>query len=252
MPILRHVRLDLLETAGLCLFSALVAWTIRSADVAEAIRQDAELQSLKARFGASKYSTGPEEWLIRDYFADRRGGTFLDVGAGDPRDDSNTYYLETALEWRGIAVDARADLADAYRNLRPRTAFYSFFVSSRSGEDATLYLTPFNTQLSSATRGVPASRGPTVSETVKTITVDDLLDHAGVTAIDFLSMDIELSEPAALAGFSINRFRPALACVEAHQEVRQQILDYFAAHNYVVVGRYLRADRANLYFAPRK
>jgi hypothetical protein len=63
-------------------------------------------------------------------------------------------------------------------------------------------------------------------------------------------MDIELAEPAALRGFSIERFRPALVCVEAHPEVRQQILDYFAAHNYTVVGKYLRADLDNLWFAP--
>ena len=64
-------------------------------------------------------------------------------------------------------------------------------------------------------------------------------------------MDIELWEPKALAGFSIQRFRPALACVEAHPEVRQQIIDYFVAHGYTLVGKYLRADTHNLYFMPR-
>ena len=37
---------------------------------------------------------------------------------------------------------------------------------------------------------------------------------------------------------------------DLHPEVRQQILDYFARHHYVVAGKYLRADTANLYFAP--
>ena len=64
-------------------------------------------------------------------------------------------------------------------------------------------------------------------------------------------MDIELWEPKALAGFDIDRFRPSLVCVEAHPEVRQQILDYFAAHGYAIVGKYLRADTQNLYFTPR-
>jgi hypothetical protein len=63
-------------------------------------------------------------------------------------------------------------------------------------------------------------------------------------------MDIELWEPKALAGFDIERFRPALVCVEAHPEVRQSLLDYFATHHYTVVGKYLRADDSNLYFAP--
>ena len=32
--------------------------------------------------------------------------------------------------------------------------------------------------------------------------------------------------------------------------MRQQILDYFARHRYVVVGQYLRVDTQNLYFEP--
>ena len=39
-------------------------------------------------------------------------------------------------------------------------------------------------------------------------------------------------------------------CIEANQDVRQQILDYFAAHHYVVMGKYLRIDPNNLYFMP--
>ena len=65
-----------------------------------------------------------------------------------------------------------------------------------------------------------------------------------------MSMDIELAEPQALAGFSIRRFNPELVAVEAHLPVRQQILEYFARYNYVLVGRYWRADAHNFWFAP--
>ena len=33
-------------------------------------------------------------------------------------------------------------------------------------------------------------------------------------------------------------------------QLRQAFLDYFAKHRYTVLGRYLRADTQNLYFAP--
>ena len=80
--------------------------------------------------------------------------------------------------------------------------------------------------------------------------MNDLLDREHVRRVDFVSIDIELAEPKALAGFDIARFQPRLVCIEAHIDVRQQILDYFARHRYVVLGKYLRADTANLYFAP--
>jgi hypothetical protein len=85
-----------------------------------------------------------------------------------------------------------------------------------------------------------------------TITLDDLLSSQGIERVDFLSMDIELHEPQALAGFNLQKYQPALVCIEAHPQVRQQILDYFAARGYVVVGKYLRADPQNLWFAPAR
>lgn len=55
---------------------------------------------------------------------------------------------------------------------------------------------------------------------------------------------------AALAGFDIDRFKPALVCVEAPPPIRQRLVDYFARHRYRIVAKYLWADSANLYFAP--
>jgi hypothetical protein len=92
--------------------------------------------------------------------------------------------------------------------------------------------------------------GSTVERKVPTITLDDLLAREDVAHIDFVSMDIELAEPKALAGFDIERFAPALVCIEGHRSVRQAILDYFYLHHYVVVGKYLYTDTQNLYFKP--
>jgi hypothetical protein len=92
---------------------------------------------------------------------------------------------------------------------------------------------------------------PDAVRDVTTITLTDLLDSERVSHIDFLSMDIELHEPQALKGFDIERFKPSLVCVEALQPVRQDILNYFADHGYVVLGKYVWTDLENLYFVPR-
>jgi hypothetical protein len=94
------------------------------------------------------------------------------------------------------------------------------------------------------TPGAPTARQ------VPTITLDDLLTAGGISTIDFMSMDIELSEPKALAGFDLVRYQPRLVCIEAHPETRQAILDYFAIRGYTVVGKYLRLDNTNLWFMP--
>ena len=211
-----------------------------------------EADALAERWGPSRNSQFAEEWIIRDFFGDRRGGMFVDIGAGHHQTHSNTYYLETVLDWRGILVDAQSVFAADYAQHRPRTQFFSFFVADSTGQQATLWLSEPKSGLASATKFQAEQLEQVTPMAVPTIRLDDLLDGLGVRGFDFLSMDIELAEPSALAGFSIDRFRPTLVCIEAHLPTRQAVLDYFSQHHYVLVGKYLRADGWNLYFTPAR
>jgi FkbM family methyltransferase len=206
-----------------------------------------ERDLLLKKYGPPHYSFGVEELAIRDFFQDRTGGFFVDIGANHYKKDSNTFYLEERLGWSGIAVDAVREYEADYQRYRPHTRFFARFVSDVSGKESALFVPADKRQSSDWRR---PEYGPAEERRVPTITLNDLLAQQHVKGMDLLSLDIEMSEPKALAGFDVERFRPALVCVEAHLPVRQQILDYFARHGYTVVGRYLRADPRNLYFAP--
>lgn len=209
-----------------------------------------EALTFRDRYGPAKYSSHDEELFVRDFFQDSRGRFFVDVGASDARIGSNTYYLEQELGWSGIAVDPIQDFAPGYAKHRPRTRFFPVFISNMSDRTATLYVGA-NSLFSSADKAFTDSfTGIRKAIESPTITLTDLLSAQKVAAIDFLTIDIELHEPQALAGFDVQRFRPALVCIESHPEVRQQILDYFHANGYRVVGKYLRADPQNLWFSP--
>jgi FkbM family methyltransferase len=230
--------------------AAALAWS--GAKVApRPIEVHPESQALKDKYGPHRNSYSEEEWCIRDFFNDKRGGYFVDVGANDYKVTSNTYYLDTVLNWTGLAVEPQREFEAAYAKYRPRTKFLSFFVSDQSNQLAKMYVLKKNSLLTSGNKEFTEQLGEKAKEVeVPTITLTDLLDAEGVKKVDFLSMDIELWEPKALAGFDVERFRPELVCIEAHPQVRQQILDYFARHRYIVVGKYLRADVNNLYFTP--
>ena len=44
-----------------------------------------------------------DRWLVEDVFPGKRGGYFLDIGAGpDGVTNSNSYALESQLGWTGI------------------------------------------------------------------------------------------------------------------------------------------------------
>lgn len=209
-----------------------------------------ELAPFLTRFGPPRYSSHEEELFVRDFFGDRRDGVFVDVGASHYRDRSNTYFLEQTLGWSGIAVDPLAEFAAGYRQYRPRTRFFAMFVSDRSDEHAKLYVG--QNSLFSSTQQAFTDSFTNVQRIIEapTITLTDLLTAERVSDVDFLSIDVELHEPQVLAGFDLDRFRPRLVCVEAHPQVRQDILDYFTRGGYVVVGKYLRPDPQNLWFTP--
>lgn len=216
-----------------------------------AVTHNEELEWFKAAYGPSRHSQYAEEWLIRDFFRNQRGGFFVDVGSSHYKKFSNTYYLEHGLGWSGVAIDAQQEFEADYVKYRPRTRFFSAFVSDRSGGLESFFVPERNRLVASSNKQFSDRYDVNGKERkVPTITLNDLLERLQVKSIDFLTMDIELAEPKALAGFDLARYRPRLVCVEAHPEVRQHLLDYFAQRNYRVVGRYLRADPSNLWFAP--
>ena len=215
------------------------------------LRSREEVAELAKKYGPSHNSRYVEEWAVRDFFQDQRGGIFLDVGANHYQKESNTYFLETALDWSGVAVDALPEFGPDYAIHRPRTKFVAAFASDVEGQAVTLFEPPHDKRLASADADFTTRKGETGNaRTVQTTTLDRILRQASIRRIDFLTMDIELGEPKALAGFDIGRYRPRFVCIEVHPEVRQEILDYFNRHQYVLVGKYLRIDPTNLYFQP--
>ncbi len=215
------------------------------------VQSEVEIDAFRQRYGPHHWTEREEEWLIRDFFGDRRGGLFVDVGANHFRAASKTYYLETELGWSGLAIEPQREFAADYRTYRPRTKFVPLFVSEASNQTAKLYVLKKSTMVASSDQAFVRQFGvPDEVRDVATVSLTDLLDSEGIKAIDFLSMDIELHEPRALQGFDIGRFKPALVCIEALLPARQPILDYFARHGYVVIGKYVWVDRENLYFMP--
>jgi FkbM family methyltransferase len=252
----RRRGLSAVEVIALCLVLMVLTAFATVSFLADRIQQlpvaeeDSLTEILRSKYGDARSSEHFEEWLIRDFFQDRREGVFLDVGANHYKNYSNTYFLEASLGWSGVAVDALEEFAAGYAANRPKTRYVAMYASDVADSSVRFFVSD-NALVSSSdpefTKRYGASGKP---REVPTTTLNAVLEQAGIDHIDLLSMDIELAEPKALAGFDIRRFRPALVCIEAHPEVRQQILDYFASNGYTIVGKYLRADSHNLYFRP--
>lgn len=201
--------------------------------------------------GARRYSRFDEELIIRDFFQDREGGFFLDVGCAWPIHASNTYYLEKHLGWTGFGIDALQNFAASWSDERPHSKFFTFLVTDHSGADGTFFKSPEMALSSTSFDHASAVEygAALVPEkiSVPMITLDDLLDHEGIEKIDLLSMDIEGHELQALEGFDIERFQPKLVVVEGQDPL---VMKYFHDHGYKGIERYRAFDLVNRYFQP--
>jgi FkbM family methyltransferase len=199
-----------------------------------------------------RYSLFLEEVIIRDFFQDRKGGFFVDVGCAWPIRASNTYYLEKHLGWKGIGIDALPDYARAWREKRPASRFFAVLISDQVARRVPFFKSR-GLGLSSVSRETASGRSfgsydePEEIEVPMT-TLDALLEQEGVTKVDLLAMDIEGHEAAALRGFDIERFQPELIVVEGRD---REVSAYLVSRGYRLLAKYLELDRVNSYFRPR-
>ena len=124
-------------------------------------------------------------------------GFFVEVGAYDGVQTSNTYALELA-GWRGVCIEANPQVFESLKQNRISVNLHA-----------------------AATGGAPMVRfdGDRVVQTggtpVRGATLTALLDEAGAPAdVDYLSIDIEGGELEVLAAFDFDRYRVKLMTVE--------------------------------------
>ena len=53
----------------------------------------------------------------------KKKGYFLEIGANDAREISNTYKLETEYDWTGLMVDCESCYEDSYKQYRPKSKY---------------------------------------------------------------------------------------------------------------------------------
>ena len=232
---------------SLLIFSALLVAGSAPPARAEAVPGDAnyfqKLQEVRSERQRS---------LIREFFAGRRGGVFVDVGSAHYRDLNMTYFLERDFGWSGVAIDALERWRPGYEKHRPQTRFYTYIVTDHAGTQEPFFRLEGDigsTSLPGRADLLENDWNREVTEIlVPTTTLDALLAEAGVEKVDFLSMDIEGAELTALAAFDIERFRPQLVGIEVFPENQQGILDYFERHGYRRIDEYAERHHGDWFF----
>jgi FkbM family methyltransferase len=164
------------------------------------------------------YSQNGEDIVLWRVLGSVAGGTYVDVGAGDPTIDSVTRAMYER-GWSGVNVEPVPTYADALRRERPRDQTFQCCAGAEPSR-TTLHIvrdTGLSTQLDEHLDEIRA-RHPDVDDLeVEVRRLDDLLDEVGLgeRPIHFLKVDVEGVEEAVLRGIDLDRFRPWIIVVEA-------------------------------------
>ena len=147
---------------------------------------------------------------------DSHRGFYVDVGANDPVKHSNTFMFYRR-GWRGITVEAQADLVERQRRVRPRDRAVCAVVSDETKE---LTLTEFANRGFATVEVEPkwAGRQPILrQQRVQPRTLTEILEteHAP-PRFELLSVDVEGHDLHVLRSLDLSRFRPLLIAVEIH------------------------------------
>jgi FkbM family methyltransferase len=165
---------------------------------------------------------------------DFNNGFFIEAGANDGFTQSNTYYLEKMRKWSGLLIEPEPKLAEECRKNRNQPVIEAALVeraldgvqvelhtaglmSTISGALGDAEATEAHVRMGLAVQELPAS----LIRLVPGRSLSRLLDEIGLAEgreIDFLSLDVEGAEPAALAGLDFTRHAPRYICVEARDE----------------------------------
>lgn len=190
----------------------------------------------------NSYSQIGQDIAVLEYYKNKEGGYFVEVGAADGIDLSNTYLLETKYKWKGICVEP---IPEQYKKLitnRPNSKCSNDAVYYKTGITLNFDIANNGNLISGITEHIDAHKklvdANKTTISVKTISLTDLLEQYGApTFIEYLSLDTEGSEYEILKDFNFDKYKFGLIDVEHNfiEPRRSQIKDLLLSNGYEYV-----------------
>jgi len=162
----------------------------------------------------------------RELFGDRRSGVFVDVGANDGVDISNTLFFERDLGWRGLCIEPIPEVFARLETNRSAAACIQACVASEAGTRTFLRVSGYAEMLSGLLdaydprhleriREEVAHYGGSMEEIeVRAVPLHELFREHGIDSIDLMCVDVEGGEMEVLSFFNDSSVRPRVICIE--------------------------------------
>jgi FkbM family methyltransferase len=176
------------------------------------------------------YSQVNQDLWVLEILKNKTKGYFLDIGAFDGINLSNSYLLETEFDWKGICVEALPSNFNSLLNSRKCNCL-NLAITDSIGSS---FIGP-----GGLTSRITDESPNSIS--ISTTTFKQLFeDHNVPETIDYLSLDIEGSEYLALTKFPFDTHKCLTITVEHNlysegSERKNQIKEILLANGYVLI-----------------
>ena len=188
------------------------------------------------------YSQIGQDLKVVDFYNKKENGFFVEIGAADGIEYSNTYLLETKYNWKGVCCEPLPAFFEKLIINRPNSYWCNGALYNQSG----LYVDfdiPYNDLCSGISQNINAHKEYVEKSkqiiTVKTITLLDLLDRINAPLfIEYLSLDTEGSEYEILKNFDFSKYIFGLIHVEHNyvEPQRTHIRELLLSNGYIYIG----------------
>ena len=196
--------------------------------------------------------------LYQDVFAsfvvgDKFDKTFFEFGATNGVDLSNSYTLETFLNWKGILSEPSPQWHIELKKKRPHTDIITDCIWSESGKKLDFFVSDagvfscLNDFKESDKISMPGNTMARIKNgriiSVKTISLNDAIEKKfKLKSPSYISIDTEGSEYEILRSFNFKKFRPIVFTIEHNfTELQFKIDELMKLNNYVRVFKKITA-----------
>jgi FkbM family methyltransferase len=161
---------------------------------------------------------GEDKWILENIDVPEKG-VVVDVGADQPIFGSNTYYFEKYLGWDSICIDADARTIEKLKTKRKNVVH-----AAVSDKDGTIKFHQHELA------GISAVDSNGEVE-VPCLTLNTILEKAGITEITLLDIDVEGHEPYVIRGLDWKKYDPQIVVIEygspAGGIIKDELMKFF-------------------------
>ncbi|MCF7834037.1 MAG: FkbM family methyltransferase [Candidatus Pacebacteria bacterium] len=203
-------------------------------------------------------------YIYKQYFSFIKNGTFVEFGAYDGEQNSNTSGLAD-IGWTGYYIEPIPEYYKRCAQRHQNNKDIKTFNLAIGSEEKTIemniggVLSTSMPKIKELFEQMDWSKGYHLGEKIKVkqITLDNFLTSNNIKNIDLLAIDIEGQEWDALKKFDIKKWNPKMVIIELHDQndnyliIREEcnnIVNYFDINQYKIIYK----DWTNTIYVQKK